>query len=373
MKNPLPKEIYTKRTIPRETDIRGNFFRDQTAIIHSTAFRRLKSKTQVFFAPENDHICTRIEHVLHVATIAATICKGLNTKGWDLDPDMAYAIGIGHDLGHTPFGHAGEKSLNKLLGGNNAFVHEINSYRQAEYLTNNGSGLNLCYGVKDGIICHNGEKDEQYLKPSDTINDLDKIKDRSAIASSYEGCIMRFSDKIAYLGRDLEDAYTAGFITDKDVPEKVKKELGNRNGQIINTLIIDLIENSKDSDKIGFSNEKFELITELKHFNYNKIYNHHILKNYDSFCDKIINNLFSYLTDIFEKNKNDFKKYKISEIELDRYFGDYLERMYNFYNSHNEGITQIVTDYISGMTDFFALEAIKQITIPKPISFVNDK
>jgi dGTPase len=184
MKNPFSESIYLQRTEPRETDVRGDYFRDQTAIIHSTAFRRLKNKTQVFFAPENDHICTRIEHVLHVATIAATICKGLNKYGWELDIDMAYAIGLGHDLGHTPFGHAGEMALNKILGGNNAFVHEINSYRQVEYLAKKGQGLNLCFGVKDGIICHNGEKDEQYLKPSQILNNLDKIKTRKVVCNS---------------------------------------------------------------------------------------------------------------------------------------------------------------------------------------------
>ena len=130
MQNNFSENDYIKRTSPREPDVRGDFFRDQTAIIHSTAFRRLKNKTQVFFAPENDHICTRIEHVLHVATIAASICKGLNLAGSNLNIDMAYAIGLGHDLGHTPFGHAGEDALNKVLGGNKAFIHEINSYRQ---------------------------------------------------------------------------------------------------------------------------------------------------------------------------------------------------------------------------------------------------
>lgn len=369
MKNPFPLENYLKRTIPRKADIRGDFFRDQTAIIHSTAFRRLKSKTQVFFAPENDHICTRIEHVLHVATIAATICKGLNTNGWKLDADMAYAIGLGHDLGHTPFGHAGEKALNKLLGGDNSFIHEINSYRQVEYLANKGQGLNLCYGVKDGIICHNGEKDEQYLKPSLLLNELDNIEDRKMIATSYEGCIMRFSDKIAYLGRDLEDAYIAGFITDRDVPEKVRNILGDRNGQIINSLIIDIIQNSKDSDRIGFSDEKYELVTELKKFNYSKIYNHPNLKKYDKFCDRIINNLFEYLHNLYVKNRNETQKYTETGIELDKQFGDYVNEMYSFYHFRNEDIKQIVTDYISGMTDPFALESIKQITIPKPIIF----
>src|SRR3989339_1132510 len=140
MKNPFDEKTYLQRTIEREMDIRGDYFRDQTAIIHSMPFRRLKHKTQVFYAPDNDHVCTRIEHVLHVATIAATVCKGLNRYGWDLDMEMAYAIGIGHDLGHAPFGHQGEKALDKILGGNNAFVHEVNSYRVVEKLANNGQG-----------------------------------------------------------------------------------------------------------------------------------------------------------------------------------------------------------------------------------------
>lgn len=369
MKNPLKTEEYTKRKIARTPDIRGDYFRDQTAIIHSTAFRRLKNKTQVFFAPENDHICTRIEHVLHVATIAATICKGLNKYGSDLDPDMAYAIGLGHDLGHTPFGHAGEKALNQLLGGNNAFIHEVNSYRQVEYLANKGNGLNLCYGVKDGIICHNGEKDEQYLLPDNKVKNLDDVKNRNVVASSYEGVITRFADKIAYLGRDIEDAIVAGFISYKDIPEDVKKILGDRNGQIINKLILDIIENSKESEKIGFSDLTYEIVTKLKHFNYKYIYAHPELKRYDIFCDKIINNLFDYLFNLLDKNNFNFEKYSESCIELDKNFGRYIHDIYHFYKD-NHNYKQIVTDYISGMTDAFALDSIKQITIPKPISFL---
>jgi len=369
MQNPFSAEIYLKRNRLRETDVRGDYFRDQTAIIHSTAFRRLKNKTQVFFAPENDHICTRIEHVLHVATIAATICKGLNKNGWDLDIDMAYAIGLGHDLGHTPFGHAGEMALNKVLGGSNSFVHEINSFRQVEYLANKGKGLNLCYGVKDGIICHNGEKDEQFLKPSDKLNVLDEIKNRKVVPVSYEGCIMRFSDKIAYLGRDLEDAFVAGFISDRDIPAEVRGLLGDRNGRIINNLIIDIIENSRESDYIGFSDKTYETVTKLKHFNYKNIYSHPDLQRYDKFCDNIISTLFEYLMNLIDKNHKDYWKYHESGIEFDKNFGDYLAGMHDFYTSVNDTDKQIVTDYISGMTDTFALESIKQITIPKPIHF----
>ncbi|MDD2634164.1 MAG: HD domain-containing protein [Bacteroidales bacterium] len=369
MKNPFSKDIYLKRSIERETDVRGDYFRDQTAIIHSTAFRRLKNKTQVFFAPENDHICTRIEHVLHVATIASSICKGLNSYDWDLSVDMAYAIGLGHDLGHTPFGHAGEMALNKILGGNNAFVHEVNSYRQVQYLANKGKGLNLCYGVKDGIICHNGEKDEQKLTPTSKLNVLDNIKNRKVVSTSYEGCIMRFADKIAYLGRDIEDAYVAGFITDQDIPTDVKNMLGDRNGQIINKLILDLISNSADKDYVGFSDETYQIVTKLKHFNYKNIYEHPELKRYDIFCDRIISNLFEYLMEIFTKSNYDYLKYNESRIELDVNFADYLKGMAQFYQNNKDDKKQIITDFISGMTDDYALESIKQITIPKPIHF----
>ncbi len=369
MKNPFPEEIYSERKSPREIDIRGSYFRDQTAIIHSTPFRRLKNKTQVFFAPENDHICTRIEHVLHVATIARSICKGLIMNGWELDIDMAYAIGLGHDLGHTPFGHAGEYALSMKLGGPTAFIHEINSYRQVEHLANKGKGLNLTFGVKDGIICHNGETDEQKLKPASKPNILDKIKNRNVSPSSYEGCIMRFSDKIAYLGRDIEDALIAKFIKIENIPSNVRKILGDRNGQIINTLIMDLIDHSKDKDYVGFSDEKYELLTELKAFNYKHIYNHPVLERYDEFCDRIIANLFDHLAGLLNKYGKDYIAYTKTGIILDREFGDYLESMKDFYIDDQDKPEIIITDYISGMTDIFALQSIKQITIPDSISF----
>jgi dGTPase len=369
MKNPFPEDVYSTRKQPRETDIRGCYFRDQTAIIHSTAFRRLKNKTQVFFAPDNDHICTRIEHVLHVATIARSICKGLIISGWELDIDMAYAIGLGHDLGHTPFGHAGEVALSQKLGSPTAFIHEINSYRQVEYLANKGKGLNLTFGVKDGILCHNGETDEQKLKPAERPNVLDEIKSRNVSPSSYEGCIMRFSDKIAYLGRDIEDALIAKFIKIEDIPQNVRNVLGDRNGQIIHTLIMDLIEHSKDKDYIGFSDETYQLLTELKAFNYKYIYNHPVLERYDEFCDRIIDNLFNHLTVLLTKYGRDYTAYTKTGIILDKEFGDYLDSMSDFYIGDQNKPEIIVTDYISGMTDVFALQSIKQITIPDSISF----
>ncbi|HBF89492.1 MAG TPA: phosphohydrolase [Bacteroidales bacterium] len=369
MKNPFDEKTYLQRTIEREMDIRGDYFRDQTAIIHSMPFRRLKHKTQVFYAPDNDHVCTRIEHVLHVATIAATVCKGLNRYGWDLDMEMAYAIGIGHDLGHAPFGHQGEKALDKILGGNNAFVHEVNSYRVVEKLANNGQGMNLTFGVKDGIICHNGEKFEQSLKPSTSLNNLDEIKNRQFISNSYEGCIMRFSDKIAYLGRDIEDAVKAGFVEWKNIPEKVQKALGNSNGEIINKLIIDIIEASKNTDSIKLSDEKHELMLELVKFNYEHIYFHKKLQEYNVFCHKIIENIFNHLCELYEKFGRNFELYRQSHIKLDVAFGNHIEKMNDFYQGNEDNIRIIASDYIAGMSDLYALDCIKQITLPKPISF----
>ena len=244
MRNPLPDEVYLRRTKPVKPDIRAEYFRDQTKIIHSYPFRRLKHKAQVFYAPDNDHICTRMEHVLHVATIAATICRGLNHSGqdWALDTELAYAIGLGHDLGHAPFGHEGEKELAAKLGAPKAFMHELNSYRVVEHLANHGQGLNLTYAVKDGIICHNGEDFNQNgLKPSPAANDLENIRERAYMPCTYEGCIVRLSDKIAYLGRDVEDAVTAGFITKKDLPKSTAKALGESNTDIISNLIADVV------------------------------------------------------------------------------------------------------------------------------------
>lgn len=369
MRNPLPEEVYLQRTVYREPDVRGDYFRDQTAIIHSTAFRRLKKKTQVFYAPDNDHICTRIEHVLHVATISAAICRGLQLSGWQLNPDMAYAIGLGHDLGHTPFGHAGEKALDDLLGGNNAFVHEINSYRIVSKLANKGYGLNLTYGVCDGIICHNGERDEQFLFPDPVQKDLDTITNRKVSGSSYEACIVRMADKIAYLGRDLEDALMAGLIHKNDIPAHMKTRLGTNNGEIIKSLVLDLIESSKENSFIGFSNEKYIWMTELKRFNYEHIYFHKALQTYEQFCTNIIVKLFEHFSQLFDTYAFDLVAYHKLHLAIDRQFGDYLAGMKHFYEKQNEKTNQIISDFISGMTDSYCIEAARQITIPVPVIF----
>jgi len=369
MKNPLSKEEYLERVDRSEYPIRGDFFRDQTAIIHSMPFRRLKHKTQVFFSPENDHVCTRIEHVMHVATIGATICKGLNKQGWDLNVEMAFAIGLGHDLGHAPFGHAGETALNRKLNNEYQFVHEVNSFRVVQYLANSGKGLNLTYGVKDGIINHNGEKFSQYLEPSKSKNDLDSIKDRSYLASSYEGIIVRFADSIAYLGRDIEDAVLAKYITVEDIPEKIREHIGKSNGDIINSLVIDLIKNSKESTKIGFSDEMFEKLNVLKEFNYKHIYLHPDIMRYREKGERILEELFDYLLELYIDFGQDYPRYETCESSLGQNFGKYLHKMKELYDKESNIPSQIVCDYIAGMTDNYALEAYKSIKLPIPLVF----
>ncbi|MBN2598746.1 MAG: HD domain-containing protein [Marinifilaceae bacterium] len=369
MKNPLTKEQYLERVNKKEYPIRGDFFRDQTAIIHSMPYRRLKHKTQVFFSPENDHICTRIEHVMHVATIGATICKGLNNQGWDLNTEMAFAIGLGHDLGHAPFGHAGETALNRKLPKEMKFIHEVNSYRVVQYLANDGEGLNLTYGVKDGIINHNGENFSQYLEPSQSKNNLDLIKNRENLASSYEGIIVRFADSISYLGRDIEDAVVAKYITLSDIPEKIRAYIGKTNGDIINSLIIDLINNSKESNKIGFSDQMFEKLKILKDFNYRNIYLHPDILRYRKKGEVILEELFDYLLDRYDNNGHDYSKYESSNSTLGISFGRYLEKMKNLYEKEKNIPRQIVCDYIAGMTDNYALESYKSIKLPIPIKF----
>lgn len=369
MQNPLLSEVYKSRQREKEYPIRGEYFRDQTAIIHSMPFRRLKHKTQVFFAPNNDHVCTRIEHVLHVATIAATICKGLNNKGWSLSPEMAYAIGLGHDLGHTPFGHAGESALNRKLNSDFKFMHEVHSLRVIDKLCNDGNGLNLTYGVRDGIINHNGEKLQQSLKPRTEKNTLENIHDRSSMATSFEGCIVRISDKIAYLGRDIEDALIADFISFKDLPEEIKNDVGTSNGEIINNLIIDVIKTSEKLNEIKLSDEMFKKVVVLQNFNYKHIYGHPTIVKYRDMGENILEELFDYLLEMYSENGQNSDIYSKVDCELMNHFGGYINRYKSVYEEEGLVPKRIICDFIAGMTDGYALNAYNQIKIPKAIKF----
>ena len=360
IKNPFSDEIYLQRTHPHTPDLRDEYFRDQTKIIHSLPFRRLKHKAQVFFAPKNDHICTRIEHVLHVATIAATICRGLNKSGnWQLSEDLAYAIGLGHDIGHAPFGHEGERAIDACLRPNGKrFLHELNSYRVVEHIANYGEGLNLTFAVKDGIICHCGEDfANNALRPGKTPNDLEHITGRTQMPSTYEGCIVRLADKIAYFGRDIEDAIKADLITKDDIPTPVRKEVGTSNGEIINTLTLDLIDHSKDKDCIGFSDDKFNLISQLRDFNYKRIY-----FNEDMLCRKEL--VTKCLRDVF-----DYEAYAREPQQAARGFGNYLKSMKGFYKENPAEIDTVIADYIAGMTDSFALSVMQEVLLPTAVDF----
>lgn len=374
IKNPFTDEIYLQRTHPHTPDLRDEYFRDQTKIIHSLPFRRLKHKTQVFFAPNNDHICTRIEHVLHVATIAATICHGLSKSGrWDLSEDLAYAIGLGHDIGHAPFGHEGERAINACLPkGHKPFLHEVNSYRVVEHLANYGEGLNLTFAVKDGIICHCGEDfANNELRPAQVPNDLEKITHRTQMPSTYEGCIVRLSDKIAYLGRDIEDAIKAELITTDDIPQQVRQELGEKNGEIINTLTLDLINHSKDRDYIGFSAEKFELLSQLRRFNYERIYDNEQMRQRKQTICKCIADLFEYFHHIFGQYKFDYEAYEKEGKQTAHNFANYMKSMQKVYRQDETQLDDIIADYISGMTDSYALDTMEDVILPNSIKFLR--
>jgi dGTPase len=369
MKNNINETDLRARLSPKEYPIRGEYYRDQTAIIHSMPFRRLKNKTQVFFAPKNDHVCTRIEHVMHVATIAATICKGLIKYDWILDPELAFAIGLGHDLGHAPFGHSGESVLSEKLNDIGGFYHEVNSLRVVDHLALDGKGLNLTYAVRDGIVCHNGENFEDKISPTHEIKDLESVKTRNYTPSTWEGCIVRFSDKIAYLGRDIEDAIVAGYISVDNIPDSVNNILGDNNSEIIDTLVNDIIESSKNEDVIQLSANAYKTIKDLADFNYEKIYKHKEILNYRKYGEQIISTLFDYLIQLYATNGLNYGKYESSLNKLDRAFGCYIKKMFPLYKTEGLVPKIMVCDYISGMTDLYALDCIKWITIPEPINF----
>jgi dGTPase len=362
MQNPLSSELYHSRKEPRKPDLRGDYFRDQTAIIHATPFRRLKHKTQVFFSPQNDHICTRIEHVLHVSTIATTICKGLK-----LDVELAQAIALGHDLGHAPFGHVGEKVLNELADKSGGFIHEVHGLRVVDKITRSGKGLNLTYAVRDGIVSHCGEDFQKSLKPEREWKDLETLTTRQSGPTTYEGCVVRIADKIAYLGRDIEDAIVAELITIEDIPAKLRKNLGTTNGEIIDTLVLDIVQNSTDKDKISFSESKFSLICELKDFNYQNIYNHPALIENDRSIASLLTNLFSHLVAIYGEYGGEASLYEASSYRVDRHFWNFRNKRRNLYQAETTPERSVV-DFIAGMTDSYALECAREILFPHALA-----
>lgn len=362
----LDHESLTRRTRERAEDIRGAYYRDTTAIIHSSPFSRLKHKTQVFFAPANDHICTRMEHVLHVASIASTICKAFG-----LDSELAWAIGMGHDLGHTPFGHVGERIISSLFKerGLGSFEHEVNSLRVVRHLSNHGRGLNLTYAVQDGIVSHCGEHFLQRLSPDERVKDLDAIVTRKdLVPATWEGVAVRFSDSIAYLGRDWEDARRLGLLEGcPPLPEDVAEVLGRSNSAIINNLVMDLIENSGSSG-MGFSDRMYQAILEMSSYNYRYIYRSELLEGYTRYFTRLIRLIVGYLDELMEKYGTDRKGYDEERNMLAAGFYAHLMELKDSYLEREGNLDRLVLDYVAGMSDNFALDCANEILKPEHLN-----
>ena len=290
----------------RDTDLRTEFDRDYTRVIHSNAYRRLKHKTQVFYSPQNDHICTRIEHVNHVESISHTIAHYLG-----LNEGLCRAISVAHDLGHSPFGHKGEKILDEICKRdlNSSFWHERNGL----YLVDNielledyegyKQNLDLTYAVRDGIISHCGEIDENVIKPRNEFIDLYDYNYPNQFAPyTWEACIVKISDKISYIGRDIEDAIRLGILDEhlEQLYDLLGTNITINNTVIINNLIYDLCENSSPEKGLVFSDSFLELMNKIKDFNYENIYNAKVMQPSNNYFYVVINQIYNTLKEAYD-------------------------------------------------------------------------
>lgn len=297
----------------RESDTRTCYMRDRDRIIHSKAFRRLKHKTQVFLSPEGDHYRTRLTHTLEVSQISRTIARGLQ-----LNEDLTEAIALGHDLGHTAFGHAGERTLNKIcpLG----FAHNEQSLRVVDCLERGGEGLNLTYEVKNGICCHTGNK------PADT----------------QEGIIVHFADQIAYINHDVDDAVRAGILRAQDIPRHAARVLGAENSQRINTLVEAVIRYFEEWGVIGYDEETGAAMDEMRDFMLEYVYKNHAAKSEEHKGCKILETLYTH----FAENADDLPP-------------DYMQI------AMKDGAARAACDYVAGMTDRFAIATFSDLYVPQ--------
>ena len=329
-----------------DNDIRTPFFRDVDRIIHAYSYTRYADKTQVYSYKNNDHISKRMTHVQLVSKVARTIGRGLG-----LNTDLIEAIALGHDIGHTPLGHTGEKILNEisLRELNEYFAHNIQSVRHYMYVENNGNGLNLTVQVLDGIMCHNGEilnnKYEPVKKTKEEFLEQYKsaYKDLKTSNKNHpmtiEGCVVRISDIVGYIGRDIEDSINLGLFNRNDLPEEITKVLGNDNKDIINTIVKDIIDNSYNKPYITMSEEVFTAIGELKKFNGENIYSKSLTKEEIEYYRQGMNKIYNrYLSDITNSNKESI----IYKLFLNTQSAKYKEET---------PIKRQVIDFIAGMTD----------------------
>lgn len=335
-------------------DIRPPFFHDIDRIIHSLSYTRYLNKTQVYTLNSNDHVSRRITHVQLVSKIARTIGRALN-----LNEDLIEAIALGHDIGHTPLGHTGEAILNRLslkeLG--EYFAHNIQGVRYYMYVSKDGKGLNLTLQVLDGIMTHNGEmlspiyepmkkdKNEFLREYNESYKDLEKSKTYHPM--TLEGCVVRISDIIGYIGRDIEDAIMIDRFKRSDIPDGIREVLGDNNKDIVNTIVLDIINESIDKPYIKMSDRVYKALFALKKFNNENIYKYSMTKNELDYYERGINKLYNIYLDDIKSNNKESDIYKIFLNHQDK---NYLE---------STNIKRWVIDYIAGMTDDFLIREIK--------------
>lgn len=298
---------------PREEDVRTCYQRDIDRIVHSKSFRRLMHKTQVFLQPEGDHYRTRMTHTLEVTRIARTITLALG-----LNEDLAEAIGMGHDLGHTPFGHAGEDALTRCMG--KPFHHNEQSLRVVDVLEKDGRGLNLTYEVRMGILGHTGPH----------------------IPETLEGQVVRRSDQIAYVNHDIDDAIRAGILTNEDIPHAITDVLGHNHRDRINTLVTDMIRTSREAGSILLSPAVDKALKELRSFMFERVYRNPVAKSEESKAKDMLQRMFEFYIKHPEALPEDFQP------------------QLSF-----EGMERTVCDYLAGMTDNYAVDKYTEIFIPK--------
>ncbi len=390
-------DLLIARTDPlytRADDIRSPFARDYTRILHSMAYRRLKHKTQVFFNINNDHICTRMEHVAHVESVSSTIARMLG-----LNEELTKAIAMGHDLGHAPFGHQGETVIKKLcekyLG--HTFWHEQNGLRFVDkivLLEDNyriSRNLNLTYAVRDGIISHCGEVDENGIFPRDiniAIDDFDEAGKFQAV--TWEGCVVKLADKIAYVGRDIEDAINLGFL-DQTAQNTLLRMAQANDEDVLNTtvimhnMIIDICKNSSPVKGVCLSPEYNKQLKDIKEFNYANIYKHPRLEPFKHYSELVLTQIFNVLHSFYEGRYtwNSLESNRKYTPQLISSFGKWLARycdvtivpdgeyksialkcenikIYNQLETEQLYI-QAIIDFLSGMTDRFAIMLFNEL------------
>ena len=294
-------------------DIRTVYQRDRDRVLYSKAFRRLKHKTQVFISPEGDHYRTRLTHTLEVSQIARTVARSLR-----LNEDLTEAIALGHDLGHTPFGHAGERVLDMVC--TSGFKHNEQSVRVVEVLEKEREGLNLTWEVRNGILCHTGNE----------------------MPSTLEGCVVRYADKIAYINHYIEDAIRGSVIHESDIPEACSKVLGNTTSSRINCMIVSIIENSYGKPEIKMDPLHQEAMNRLRSFMFDNVYVGSVAKREESKAEAMVAQLYEILVRQPERLPEDYRPY--------------VEK---------EGLERTVLDYIAGMTDRYAVRKFQEIFVPK--------